>query len=78
MLAYPQREADALREEVLHWDRAQMEKFFGREPNTKIRRKRRITLKALMELSMTDRERFWRALTGQAIREDKAEAVVIP
>ena len=78
LLAYPQREADALREEVLHWDRAQMEKFFGREPNTKIRRKRRITLKALMELSMTDRERFWRALTGQAIREDKAEAVVIP
>lgn len=68
--AYPQKEADALQEDVLHWDSSQINKFLSKTSNSKIRRKRKAAFKGFMNLDRMHREKLWQYLTGRNLPEN--------
>lgn len=70
--AYPSQAADALQEDVLHWDRPQIRAFLEKHP--KNIRKRRRNFNDLMKLGPEARERLWRDLTGRALPESEPDA----
>lgn len=70
--AYPPQAADALQEEVLHWNLPQIRAFLKRLPKNV--KKRRRNFNDMMGLEPEARERLWRDLTGRALPESEPDA----
>lgn len=61
-----------MQEEVLHWERPQIQAFLKKNPKNV--KKRRRNFNDMMGLEPEARERLWRDLTGRALPESEPDA----